>query len=95
MTTFVGYSEITLYCPGAFSLKDKRQSIRSLIDKARDNWNVSASEVDHQDRHRLSKIAFSTVSSSKKQVETVFDNIERTISEDPEIQIREIERTLV
>lgn len=95
MTTFVGYCEMTLYCPGAFSLKDKRQSIKSLLDGVRDNLNVSAAEVDHQDRHRLSRVAFSAVSSDKNQVETVFDNIERDISEDPQLQIREIERTLV
>lgn len=95
MTTFAGYCEMTLYCPGAFSLKDKRQSIRSLIDRAREDYNVSAAEVNFQDRHRLSQVAFSTVSSSKTQVEKIFDNLEKDVSQDPEIQIREIERTLV
>ncbi|MFB6344595.1 MAG: DUF503 domain-containing protein [bacterium] len=95
MTTFVGCTEFTLYCPGAFSLKDKRQSIQSLLDQIRDNWNLAAAEVGHQDQHRLSKVAFSTVSSSKQNIQTVFDNLEQKISDNPEIQIREIEQTLV
>ena len=35
------------------SLKDKRQVVRSILERLRGQFNVGASEVDTQDDHRL------------------------------------------
>jgi len=45
----VGTLKITLAIPGSDSLKDKRQVVRSLLDVARNKFNVSAAEIDHLD----------------------------------------------
>lgn len=85
---------MVLYCPASFSLKDKRKFIRSLLDRARDNLNVAAAEVDHQDRHRLSRLAFGTVSSSRAHAERELDHLETMVGEDTALQIREIDRSI-
>jgi uncharacterized protein YlxP (DUF503 family) len=94
MESLVGQYELVLYCPSSFSLKDKRQEVRSLLDTVRERMNVAVAEVDHQDHHRLSRLAFSTVSSSRERIEKVFENLRTTIEDIPTLQIRETERTL-
>lgn len=92
MTTFVGSVEVTLYCPDSFSLKDKRRTITSLLDRVREDLNVAAAEVEHQDHHRLATLAFATVNSSRRQVERVCDALENEVVNDPVLNVREIDR---
>lgn len=94
MTTFYGRCEIVTYCPSSFSLKDKRKTLQSLLDRIQDKLNLAVAEVDHQDRHRLSRLAFATVGSSRDQVDRIFGKLEGLIDEDPTLQIREIERSI-
>lgn len=84
-----------LYFPSSFSLKDKRRILESLLDRVRQDMNVSAAEVGHQDRHRLSKISFAVTGSSRGTVDHVFDNLEDLIGGEPTIQVREIDRSIV
>ena len=39
---------LDIHIPHAQSLKDKRMVVRSLKDRLRTKFNVSVSEVDHQ-----------------------------------------------
>ena len=95
MTAFVGCAEVTIYCPGCFSLKDKRRVIQSLLDRLRSQFNVSAAEVGHQDQHRRASLAFTTVSSSHRQTSRMLDRIEQELSGDPALQIREWNRRIL
>lgn len=45
----IGLLEARLSLPGARSLKNKRQVIKSLKDRTRQRVNVSVAEVAHQD----------------------------------------------
>lgn len=92
MDSLVGRCEFVLYCPSSFSLKDKRQHVRSLLDRVRDTLNVAAAEVDHQDHHRLTRLAFTTVSSGRSRIDQVFENLEAIVEEEPSLQVRERDR---
>jgi uncharacterized protein YlxP (DUF503 family) len=46
----------------AASLKDKRQVIKSVIARLRNEFNVSVAEVDRQDSWQVAVIAIVTVS---------------------------------
>lgn len=94
MDSLVGRYELVLYCPSSFSLKDKRQHVSSLLDRARDSLNVSAAEVDYQDHHRLTRLAFSTVSSERSRIDQVFESLESLIDEEPSLQVREQDRDI-
>ena len=45
----IGLLMLDLHFPGARSLKDKRQALRSLETRIRNRFNVSLAEVEHQD----------------------------------------------
>lgn len=92
MNSLVGRCEFVLYCPSSFSLKDKRQHVHSLLDRARDTLNVAAAEVDYQDHHRLTRLAFCTVSSGRSRIDQVFENLESIIDDEPSLQVREQNR---
>jgi uncharacterized protein YlxP (DUF503 family) len=56
---------IELEIPMAASLKDKRQVIKSVIARLRNEFNISVAEVDQQDAWQLAVIAAVTVSSDR------------------------------
>jgi uncharacterized protein YlxP (DUF503 family) len=49
----VGSVRVRMLVRHSRSLKDKRQVVRSIVDKMRANWNVSVSEVDEHDHLQL------------------------------------------
>jgi hypothetical protein len=48
----VGILQLRLMIRDAQSLKDKRRIVKSLRDRIRNRFNVSASEVDSLDQHQ-------------------------------------------
>jgi uncharacterized protein len=52
----VGVMRLELEVPGARSLKDKRQVVRSFKERVKSRLSVSIAEVDHQDK--LQRAAF-------------------------------------
>ncbi len=65
----VGILQIELLIPDAFSLKDKRQAVKSLKDRIGHNHNVSIAEVGALDEHRRSILGVAMVSNDKAYVE--------------------------
>ena len=62
---------LDIYIPHAQSLKDKRMVVRSLKDRLRTKFNVSVSEVDHQDLLQRSSVSVVIVGSDEKFLEKV------------------------
>jgi hypothetical protein len=58
----VGTLQMRLVLREAESLKDKRRVVKSLVDRIRNKFNVSVSEVDMQDQRQqaLLGVAFAT-----------------------------------
>jgi uncharacterized protein YlxP (DUF503 family) len=59
---------IDIHIPHAQSLKDKRMVIRRMKDRLRTKFNVSVSEVDHQDLWQRSQVGVVTVGSDDDYV---------------------------
>jgi len=59
---------IDIHIPHAQSLKDKRMVLRRLKDRLRSKFNVSVSEVDHQDLWQRSQMSVVTVGSDNEYV---------------------------
>ena len=70
----VGICTVELYIPYAHSLKDKRQVLRSLLERMR-RHNVSVAEVAHQDLWQRAGIAIAAVGSSQKPLDAMFQGI--------------------
>ena len=69
----VGVLEITLDIPSAFSLKDKRKVVRSLVERTRSRFNVSAAEVGDHDVYNRARIGLTAVSNEGPHVNEVLD----------------------
>lgn len=83
----VGALEMTLHLPASSSLKDKRAIVRHILDTARHRFNVSASEVDHQDLWQLAGLGFTYVASSPSRVSEVLDHVERFVWAQPDLSV--------
>ncbi len=67
--------EIDLHIPSAHSLKDKRSSIKSIVDRLRTQYNVSVAEVDHQDKWQLATLAVVTVCTLRNRTEETMNRV--------------------
>jgi uncharacterized protein len=64
---------LDIHIPHAQSLKDKRMVVRSLKDRLRTKFNVSVSEVDHQDLWQRSQISVVTVGPDERFLQKVLE----------------------
>ena len=88
----IGLCTITLHLHGMTSLKAKRSVIKSLLTKARQKFNVSASEVDALDKWQLAVIAIAEVSNSTFHTQKTLRNILKWIEQNyPEVVITQHE----
>ena len=58
-----------LHFPGARSLKDKRQALRSLEQRLRNRHNVALAEVEHQDLWQRATLAVVSVNTDQVHLE--------------------------
>ena len=58
---FVGVARLVLQIPGARSLKDRRQVVKSFKERARARLPVSISEVGDVERHQVATLGAVTV----------------------------------
>lgn len=77
----VGVSQITLHLPGCHSLKDKRQIIKSVLARVRNQFEVAIAEIDENDRWQIAKLGVSYVSNSSQYVDEVLARVRRYIEE--------------
>jgi uncharacterized protein YlxP (DUF503 family) len=57
----VGTLTVRLLVREARSLKDKRQVVRSIVERLRHRFNVSVAEVDAHDKHQLAVLGVAMV----------------------------------
>lgn len=78
--SFTGVMIVQIKINESLSLKDRRQIVRSLVDKSRKRFNVSVADLGPDDSHQDAYLAFSLISSSITFVEERMDSIKRLIS---------------
>jgi uncharacterized protein YlxP (DUF503 family) len=71
----VGVLEVTLSIPGAFSLKEKRKVVRSLIERTRNKFNASVAEVGDNDIHNRARIGVSVVANDHAFANSMLDKV--------------------
>lgn len=83
MAMTVGVARMTLYLEDTFSLKDKRQTVRSITQKVRNQFNAAIAEVADLDDPRAGTLAIVVVSNSaghaQEMLQTVIEFIERRV----------------
>jgi len=71
----IGLLTLELHFPGARSLKDKRQALRSLEQRIRNRFNVSIAEVEHQDLWQRSRLAVVSVNTDHTHLESTLASV--------------------
>lgn len=75
----VGVLRLTLVIAGARSLKDKRQALRKIIDRARARYNVSIAEVGENDIWQRAVVGVTLVANDRSFVNEVLDKVVRDV----------------
>ena len=71
----VGTVRITLYLPENYSLKDKRQDVRSLLARTMNQFHVSAAEVGALEQWDRAIIGIAYVSNSARHANEVLSKV--------------------
>lgn len=81
--------EIKLRIYDSFSLKDKRKTVRSILDYARKNLNISAAEIGSLEMINLAELAFVSISNDNEVSKAVLDKVRRRIESNYQAEIVE------
>ncbi len=71
----VGLGNIQLRLHDCRSLKGKRKVVKSIIQRIRNNFNVSAAEVGSNDIHQKAEIGFALVGNDRTVINSKIDKI--------------------
>jgi uncharacterized protein YlxP (DUF503 family) len=91
----IGTARISLYLPENYSLKDKRQDVKSLLARVTNQFHVAAAEVADNEVWTRATIGVACVSTSarhanemiSKIVNFIENNLQEVGMEDYEIEI--------
>ena len=67
----IGLLTLDLHLPYSHSLKEKRMVVQRVKERLRNKFNVSVSEVDHQELWQRAALAVVSVSSSETNLRQV------------------------
>ena len=75
----VGTLSVILYLHGTQSLKDKRSIVKRILARTRNQFNVSAAEVDDNDLTGRAQLAFVTVGNDRRFINSCLDKVLRFV----------------
>lgn len=83
----IGILELEIKLFSSDSLKDKRRIIKSLIDRIRNNFNVSVSEIRHQDLWQRAGLGITLLTTEGKFAQSILSKIIDFIKKDKKISL--------
>jgi uncharacterized protein len=87
MTMNVRSVVVTLHAPAMQSLKDKRQILRSLLDRVRRKFNVSIAEVAAHDLHQKIVVGIACVGGTCSIARQIVDQAVRFIEDNCPVDV--------
>ena len=75
----IGVLILHIRLPGCSSLKEKRGRLKPLLTSLQRQFNLSAAEVDYQDKWQDALIACAMVNNQHDQVQRVLDKVTRWV----------------
>ncbi|MBN2594973.1 MAG: DUF503 domain-containing protein [Sedimentisphaerales bacterium] len=88
----VGVMTAHLSLLGVTSLKGKRSIVKSLIGRLKSRFNISISEVDHQDNRNIAVLGIAIVSNEAQFIDRQFDSILDFMRNDGRFFLGQVER---
>lgn len=75
--------QIRLFVRESRSLKDKRQVVKSILDRLRHGFNVAVAEVGARDHHQLIELGIATAGEEAGPVKATLDQIADALRKHP------------
>lgn len=91
----IGSLELDLRLEGCFSLKDKRQILRAILDRLHRDFHLSASEVGDQNLWNSAVLGVACVSGDASLVESILDKVLAFLDTNPAVEIVNVDRRLI
>jgi len=88
----VGVLTAQMHLHGINSLKEKRSIVKSLVGRLKSRFNISISEVDHQDEKTSAVVGIAVISNDTRFINQQFDSIIDFMRGDGRFYLGEIER---
>jgi uncharacterized protein YlxP (DUF503 family) len=79
----VGSLSVRLLIRESYSLKDKRQVVRSITDRLRNAYNISIAEVDARDDRQSVVLGIAAVGSETAAVQSTLEAITQALRSHP------------
>ena len=80
-------AKIHLYAAQVHTLKEKRQILRSLVDRLKRKYPIAIAEVDAQEQHQQIIIGIACVSNQAHHAQAICDQVIRQIDQDYEVEL--------
>ena len=77
----IGYAVFDLHLPGCRGLKEKRMIVKSLKTRIRNDFEISASEVDGQDLLQRARIGVAAVGPEQAPLDALLQHVLRFVEE--------------
>ncbi len=90
----VGVLTAQLNLQGVKSLKEKRSIVKSVIGRLKSRFNISISEIDHQDSKTSAVIGIAIVSNEGAFIDSKFESIVGFMQKDGRFYLGQIEREI-
>ena len=88
----VGVMTAHLSLQGVMSLKGKRSIVKSVIGRLKSRFNISISEVDHQDSKTIAVVGIAIASNDAQFIDRQFDAIIGFMRNDGRFYLGQIDR---
>lgn len=90
----VGVLTAQLHLQGITSLKQKRSIVKSLLGRLKSRFNISISEVDHQDEKTSAIIGIAVISNDTRFINQQLDSIIEFMRGDGRFYLGKTEREI-
>lgn len=87
----IGSCIITFRADWVSSLKEKRMIVKSIIEKAKNKFNISIAEIGKQDMYKEIEIGFCCITNETSHANSIIDNVVNFIENNTEAVIENIE----
>lgn len=96
MASIIGVAHVSIYLDESFSLKDKRQVVRSISAKVRNQFNAGIAEVEDLDDMRVATLGIVCISNEAAHAQEMLGTIIAFIERNLELgAVGEIETELI
>jgi uncharacterized protein len=90
----IGVMTANLHLQGIGSLKEKRSIVKSVIGRLQSRFNISISEVDHNDSKEIATLGISVVGNDSSFIDSQLEAVAHFMHNDGRFYLAGVEREI-